>query len=167
MIFVLTESWVLIFITITILLQHHELTYRALLYLRLHESMAKQIKQQTAIRWPARSKPGRDFESPINWNPFLVEFTEQQKSQKQPSKKADRLLIYFYVLNRVQKSVCFLYCKIKFTSYVNYCWKSSQKKYSFIYFILFLFIFGKIKFTSYGNYCWKSSQKKYLFFWQN
>ena len=24
----------------------------------------------------AGSKPGRDFESPINWNPFQLEFTE-------------------------------------------------------------------------------------------
>ena len=56
--------------------------------------MAKWIKQQTANRWFAGSKPGRDFKSPINWNPFQVEFTEQQKSQKQPSKKkADRLVI--------------------------------------------------------------------------
>ena len=65
--------------------------------------MAKQIKQQTAQRWFAGSKPGRDFENPINWNPFQVEFTEQQKSHKQPSKKTDQLLIYFYVLNRVKK----------------------------------------------------------------
>ena len=80
MIFFLTESWILIFITITILRQNHELTYIALIYLSLYDSVAKRIKQQAAIRWFAGSKPGRDFKSPINWNPFQVEFTEQQKS---------------------------------------------------------------------------------------
>ena len=51
--------------------------------------MAKRIKQQAAYRWFAGSKPGREFESPINWTLFRVDFTEQQKSQKQ-LKKADQ-----------------------------------------------------------------------------
>ena len=48
----------------------------------------------------------------------------------------------------------FLKKKIKFTSYVNYCSKLNQKKYSF---------FAKIKFTSCVNYCSKSSQKSIHF----
>ena len=36
--------------------------------------MGKQIKQQTDDRWFAASKPGTDFKSPINWNPFKVKF---------------------------------------------------------------------------------------------
>ena len=43
-----------------------ELTYRALIYLRLYDSIAKQIKQQTAHRRFAGSKPGRDCKSPKN-----------------------------------------------------------------------------------------------------
>ena len=79
--------------------QNHELAYRALISLRLYYSVAKQIKQQTACRWFAGSKPERDFKSPVNWNPLQVEFTEQ-------------LLIYFYVLNRVKKSICFFIAKL-------------------------------------------------------
>ena len=74
------QLWILIFITITILRQNHELTDTALIYLRLYDSVAKQIKQQAASRWFAGSKPGRDFKSSINWTPFQVEFTKQQKS---------------------------------------------------------------------------------------
>ena len=58
------------------IIKNHELTYRALIYLRLYDSVAKRIKQQTAYRWFAGSKPGRDFKNSINWNPFQVGFTE-------------------------------------------------------------------------------------------
>ena len=57
----------------------------------------------------------------------------------------------FLCFKSSQKKYLFLFGKVKFTSY--YCLKSNQKKY--------LFLFGKIKFTSY--YCLKSNQKKYLF----
>ena len=55
--------------------------------------MAKRINQQTANRWFAGSEPGRDFKSPINWTPFQAEFAEQQKSQKQSSKKSWSIII--------------------------------------------------------------------------
>ena len=71
--------------------------------------MAKQIKQQAANRWFASSKTGIDFKSPINWKPFQLEFTEQQKSQKQPSKKSRPTFNLFL------------------------CFKSSQKKYLFFF----------------------------------
>ena len=44
------------------------------LHIRLYDSVAKRIKQETANRWFVGSKPGRSFKSSINWNPFQVEF---------------------------------------------------------------------------------------------
>ena len=58
------------------IMKNHELTNRAFIYLRLYNSVAKRIEQQVADRWLTGSKPGRDFTSPINWNPFQLEFTE-------------------------------------------------------------------------------------------
>ena len=42
---------------------------------RLYDSVAKRIKQQTANRWFAGSKPGRGFKSPINQTPFQLELS--------------------------------------------------------------------------------------------
>ena len=122
---------------------------------------------------------GGDFKSPINWNPFPVEFTEQQKSQKQPSRKSRLTFNLFLCFKSGQKKyLYYFFCKIKFTSYVNYCWKWSQKKYLLFFCKLNslvttawnrvnknIYFLGKIKFTSY--YCLKSSQKKHFIFFAN
>ena len=64
--------------------RHNNITVKSYheLYISLYDSVAKQIKQQTANRWFAGSKPGRGFKSPINWNPFQVEFLSLLTAKK-------------------------------------------------------------------------------------
>ena len=54
-----------------------------------------------------------------------------------------------------KKSLYYFFCKIRFISHVNYCWKLNKKV---------SIIFLKIKFTSYISYCSKLDQKSYLLF---
>ena len=58
------------------IMKTHELTYKALIFSKLHDSVAKRIKQQAANRWFAGSKSGKGFKNTVNWNPFQAEFTE-------------------------------------------------------------------------------------------
>ena len=55
---------------------------------------------------------GRDFKSPINWNPFQVEFTEQQKSQKQTSRKSQPTFNLFLCFKLCQKKYFYFFAKL-------------------------------------------------------
>ena len=171
MIFFLTESWILIFITITILRQNHELICRALIYLRLYDSVAKQIKQGSESGLQTDGllvrNQGETLKVQLIGIHFKWNLQNSKKVRSNHLKKADQLLIYFYVLNQVKKSICFFYGKVRFTSYVNYYWKSNKKKV-FIIFVqiekVFIIVFCKIKFTSYANYFLKIKSKKSVYY---